>query len=948
MGVACSQAETQVVRAPEAAEQPPQRFVDQSRKGSVATVALPQAAAAVDAQLRVVPDRRVLMAISDISELAGGSRVTPEIAFGDRIWIVRAGGKQIGTLPEMPAFADALTLLTDYARSLQPKPGARATTAAEQQRLAEFYAPSLFAAAKSIESPADLAHAGALLAYQTIDRFGIADPVFARALALVAIANSTSSASPADIGLLAASMGYEEEARAMAQKEPVAGAAGTYAAARHAVRTAGAARRLDAITRFAPALPARALPALIKPLHLSEAMGIAGTALRAVAEDVSSDTPHVAASMLAEERGAEPAKLISQFEHALPSRADALASRAFPREVIRAHYEAQFYSTLAKMFDTLRDDYGHREAAAEFVQSLGEPSSAVAKQMKEWMNLAVQTKYGKVPLPPAAAMKRVPLLGGAARAELLLQYTDAGGSTHQERRLAAYDLFPQLDSRPDELFLAGQLANRVLNDPMRRERYMEGAITRARSAGHYGLRSTYYSVIGDRARLQQLVESRELDPSDRAAALLALSKLPDADAGAITRRFEALLAEAGYDGVYSLFVQHANAHADWKGKERVIRRWFAGSHQTAGTIAAYYASSLADALERQGRYDEAWKVVQPYLKVGSANILEAAMSLMERRGDVDGALKLGREMIERYPDVLSRVGFAQMLWRRRRFEEAAELFDPSKRFATSGLQTELATAFADSFTDAQTADAVAAFHALRGAGVNPDDLTYVAENVRTAKRPALAFALASALAETQPLAARAPQAALIHIIAWDALKDAKGVDAANAWLAPRVPDEAVLQLTLIAYQHNASELVLAYGKPRSNPIKNIEVQSLLALSMLRLHVPADDPRRVALLEAVRAAGNQPSTLLPVSQYALGLIDEAALMRWPTDADGRTLVAYTIGLKAAAAGDCERSLPWMLAASTGPNDPPANWAIETLQRAAWSHRPWGEIRKNGCW
>lgn len=113
-----------------------------------------------------------------------------------------------------------------------------------------------------------------------------------------------------------------------------------------------------------------------------------------------------------------------------------------------------------------------------------------------------------MPLPPAAALKRVLLLGGGARAELLLHYADAGDSTHHQRRLAAYDLFPQLDSRPHELFLAGQMASHVLNDPTRRERYMEAAITRARSAGNYGLRRTYFSVLDRRqgisSRLSEL------------------------------------------------------------------------------------------------------------------------------------------------------------------------------------------------------------------------------------------------------------------------------------------------------------------------------------------------------------------------------------------------------------------------------------------------------------
>ena len=66
---------------------------------------------------RLRPDRRVLLAVTEIRRLAGSrdSAVTAQFAGGR--WIVRCGTREIGRLSELPDFPEMLDMITEVARS---------------------------------------------------------------------------------------------------------------------------------------------------------------------------------------------------------------------------------------------------------------------------------------------------------------------------------------------------------------------------------------------------------------------------------------------------------------------------------------------------------------------------------------------------------------------------------------------------------------------------------------------------------------------------------------------------------------------------------------------------------------------------------------------------------------------------------------------------------------
>jgi hypothetical protein len=650
--------------APTVAPVEPRHFVDVTRpRGGVRGAEPADVANAMNAQYRITPDRRALIAIADLHELLQGKRVQPELHFANGKWVVKAAGRDAGTLPQIPRFADLLELLMKHAAAL----GAPASTKVAPITL--FDASAAFNTAKTIpmSDAANLARAAIAINMQTVDRLGIADRLRARALALLAMAGQTADLD-GERAILAEILGYESEARELASRLPAGaparawvlrtapvqhGEVATYIAARNAIHAAKGADRAEIAFRTAERLPARALPLLLNNTAFGHARLFASAAADVIAAGVAGDDAPLratAADLLRQAAEPDLRRALSVFETALPNRAAALASAAFPREVVEAHHEALFHSAVHELFTEAIDRYGSREASADVLKQLDGATTPVAKQVAEWMRLTISAEYERGRGTNAhQAVAAIPLLGGATRAELLDRFSDSAGSHDRHVHLALHDLFSRLDTRPAEMLLAGQKAHSILGDPMRRDRYMPAALEQSISLGNPGLAAWYYVLAGDEPRLRAIAASADARPSDRAVALGELGKLAGADHAWITREFEKLLYTAGHDGVYSSFVDYINERRDWKTKERVIRQWMTTAKDPEATTEAYYAASLGKTLEAQGRYDEAWKIVEPHVGVYSATILATAASLLDRRGETGEAIDLGTQMIERFP-----------------------------------------------------------------------------------------------------------------------------------------------------------------------------------------------------------------------------------------------------------------------------------------------------------
>ncbi len=470
---------------------------------------------------------------------------------------------------------------------------------------------------------------------------------------------------------------------------------------------------------------------------------------------------------------------------------------------------------------------------------------------------------------------------------------------------------------------------------------MRTAFQRSPNVADEGIRAWYDYLSGDAAALRLLASEPTARRADRARATDYLGKLgDDAFAG---RNFEALLAES-YEDVYPVYVEWLNRRHEWGAKERAARRWLAVHAGQNPIEDAYYASSLADALEHEGRYDEAWKIVEPLIDVGSANIVEGAVSLLQRRGQIERANALGRAMIERYPRAWSRSGFAVILWREKRWQDAAALFDPKRaRYSIAEWTQHVPDDFADTFEKSDAAAVSSAMDALLDAGVDANLLMNVADALLKHGRADFAFVVAERACLRHPLTQIGPDAASEHVLAYRMLAAAKGSDVAIDWLRSRTPDTAVLQLVVQMYQMRQYAALLAVASSRPEAQKNVELQVYLAAALIHLRAAPDDSRIVALRRGVAAVTIDPNSLLGIPRYLLGITDEKTFIAWGKSPVDRACVEYFIGLKSASVGDYDRALRGILAATSGPyGSPPQVWADVMLRTWGDQHGTWPEV------
>jgi hypothetical protein len=967
-------------------------LIDRSRPHQkIAELPALDAMAAVDAVYRLLPDRRVLLAVRDVYELHTGQTASVEVEFRDGGWELHCARRLVGRLTELPQFGEDLALLSSWSRSLGPlrsTPPLAPEVIAESDRLQEsFSPPSLIAAMRSLSRASGSGPLGADvlrravrvavdLNIQMTDTFGVGDAVAARALALLAMAREADPQFGAEeASLLADEMGYATEARDMALRLPAddvtriatgitparadlspASARRLYLSARQLLIHSGGNERIESVAPYLGRLHARALPLLLRKSDFENTVAAAHCVEALVVDDVTGAgfTDRIVtfggtAEWLAEAQATIPAArsgpgaLVSQYESARARYVRGAASRLLGSDAVLSFYDAVFYSALDAELGFYSSSLADSKATKDFVGSIGTTTSEPGNEVRSAMRAAAANHFegGRGVEPHAIAGWNH--LGGAIRANTLLDLSSARG-IDQGVRNAAVTSFAALDGRPQQMLSAGRIALAITSDPLRRDRYMRTAFQRSPSVADEGVRAWYYYLSGDVAALRLLATQANARRADRAVATDYLGKLgDDAFAG---RNFESLLAES-YEYVYPIYAGWLNRRHAWAAKERAVRRWL-GRHAGQNAIEdAYYTSSLADALEHQGRYDEAWKIVEPLIEVGSVNIIGTAASLLQRRGQIERANALGRSMIDRYPSAWSRSGFAIILWREKRWQEAAALFDPKvARYSRSEWTEQVPEDFADTFEKSDATAVSSAMDAFLNAGIDPSGLLVsIPEALRKHGRADLAFVAAERACLRHPLTQIGPEAASEHVLAYTMLAAAKGDDAAIEWLRSRTPDAAVLQLVVVLYQMRQYSALFAVASPRPVAQKNIELQVYLVAALTQLRAAADDPRVVALRREVAAQTIDPNSLQGITRYLLGLTDEKAFIAWGKSPVGRYSVEYFIGLKSASAGDYDRALRAVLAATYATyGSPPQAWADGMLRTWGDQHGTWPEVAR----
>ena len=182
------------------------------------------------APYRLRPDRRWILAITEIRRLAGVRDSALSIQFAAGRWTLRCGSQEVGSLAEQPDLPEMLDVLTEWARAQAWARGWSDNGGPERAELRRALdrldAPAALreadrawtAGSRDAALFRDAAHACALLALETPEWDGRSDLIAARGLATLAYARALGSEDPRrEACMLAAAMGYSAAARQWAR-----------------------------------------------------------------------------------------------------------------------------------------------------------------------------------------------------------------------------------------------------------------------------------------------------------------------------------------------------------------------------------------------------------------------------------------------------------------------------------------------------------------------------------------------------------------------------------------------------------------------------------------------------------------------------------------------------------------------------------------------------------
>ena len=171
---------------------------------------------------RLRPDLRFMRALDLVDAMLGApDSVAAGWAFSDGRWRITCDGRDVGTLSEMPDYAELDSLLLEWARvrlaerrnAVGASPARSAKADASLQKLDALWAvrdvdQHWRAGEHGVGLLGQAADGLTWLALETVDRVGAGDPVTARAFAAVALGRAAGLDLDRDRALLAKTMGY--------------------------------------------------------------------------------------------------------------------------------------------------------------------------------------------------------------------------------------------------------------------------------------------------------------------------------------------------------------------------------------------------------------------------------------------------------------------------------------------------------------------------------------------------------------------------------------------------------------------------------------------------------------------------------------------------------------------------------------------------------------------
>ena len=938
---------------------------------------------------RIKPDRRFLYAIEEIDRLTSGRTTTATLSlrFDQDHWSLELDHESVGTLPEVPAYADWGPLITGWTSrclarrratpNADPIPelanlAADLSQGSPEQVLAALGQVNRLASNRALHPALVTAAAtgSVWLVVQTYDALELSDPLVGHTLALVALSKALEPGKVrSDEVLLLRTLGYEAAAAEASKTLPPGDPAGPFArfdtqglAALAADKTAARAQYLELLDMARERGPIRWWEAFRKSRWSREVnLG----SLRAIAElaDFESIKETAAALTAAAflqttapkaERGkseglwgpeawpSEPlsaylesahARLASPpeaqtgaFEKAAARNAAAEDGPLFDGQSLRSFQRATFYSGIHEEAVWAFDFFGSTDAGEALARELKDPAPGTASELKAWMLARVAVRNGGPHGPMIRDLADWRHVGVAPLERVIsfLSWTGESGTDPSNRQMLR-NVAWALDSRPANLRAASSFARNPLIDVPRVERLQQSLGDAAPYTTDAAVR--HAGRIGDVRALEAFAADPNQSRSARLLALILLRGKKGADPSFARAQYAALMkAEPEDTGILGTLIEELRNAKQPAAARDAVTAWLANRPSDDHDLRWAHAVMLkAETFADEKRWKDAFATIRPTIPVYSEEALTESAWFLEEEGDWDEAMKLATAARERYPDGhVPCAIMARLLWRQEKFAEAAGLLAGARVLNRAEWEGDLASSFGHVFAEADPRLGQSAFAALKERKINPLYLAALAKNVGGRGNHKLAFAMLSSLTD-------APEAEKAGILIWayDELAKTDGEAAAAQWL--RTATRNAHQLALVAFQFQRYDLLWGPLEDPARPTKTDEMQVMRAASLLYTR-EADSPRREELVQYFEA---RPSNVW--KSMGLFLLGKLTPEQFDQQTRGTNLTmasrGWVLGMRAAEQGRYEEASDWFEIAveSDQSHEPPNAWAYMIMSR-----------------
>jgi hypothetical protein len=925
---------------------------------------------------RIKPDRRFLLALDEIRRFADPKAASlPPPRFENGRWRIDAGNNQAFEFTELPDFASGLAVLQKAATEALTGLHVKAPETPPSAPLEGFDPGRLQHHLKTlnkrwqtgnreagilVEAAENLTH----WAFVGLDEMEIADTVQARALAFLALARTASDQPLTETeSMLATRMGYGSHGLALAERLPEDSLWRLYLTRNDDELAKKSRERASAdkyllLRRLAQSGQTEAWSNVIRrnfgdqpvPIHAFATILDSGEfhprsdiarslhylvfyhLLQDSGRQAANDPKKSASSLIEAAELSVLSRFIDSFDGILINHFDSVLSKLggdlngpfLDRPVFETYYRSYFFSGLYHYGNFLLNQYNSTEAASRFAAVLGNSKQGIAGEFSVWYQHLIAAEQGEARVADLIGdLDGLPSLGLPPLIHTLTASLQGLPFGAPEIAATAGKIWLRADSRISHRFELASLLNQNLLDLSEAERIYH-SIVRDAPKTNSQMQAWLAHHDGNDVQLLAMVRDDDLPPDVRAKAL-SLTDDDKALESSVQQAYRKLVQHAPDNwATLSYYLEFLEERKDYQAIVERVVPWLEHYGRSSGGFDFLKARVvLSSALLAQGKKQEAWNALKDVIDSDYGMVLRQGVKVLSDLGDDEKAAQLALHAIERYPSSLnSLTSLLEVLWQQKANDDAARLLQQwPHRIAEEDWRWTVGDSFARQFGD-RPKEAEQAFGALLRAGVDQWSLQGIAAAIADLGDNATAFQLQSQLRWNGPGYLE------MLVKSYRYLKEAKGRDAALAWLNPQIPVPIRNMASMIYFgQHEYDLLWDLIPDPEAGDYPEAVWLYRAAASLVQTDLA--DGRRRLLIDHYRSESNDDYHRL--GRYLLKLIDEPELTAQTLAGKEVCETAFFLGWRAKSERRYHDAADWFLASvATGlQQNGEYRWSFEQL-------------------